>query len=444
MPLFEKLYTGTEDIRRTFDKFKDYPQDEFVDKEERIRIFNKLKSAYLDLDKNDNRFSAIDENSLENIDNSLINKRRINSLKTLVKWSLFFEISLYVIILSAIITTFVFVVLNYKTHNIFTWNDADIIVNVFIFSFKASDIVEYLFYFQLVSFLLVAIAHTLLISIRYNRYVERYIVKGESVSLSRRSVSLIGYLMTTSLIKRYENNVTGLVYLGAGFLVIIVGLRGIGNDLVTKLGIPFPPAVLAENQGIANWLIFFALAVEFSLLVLLALFTFFKDEGEDRKDNQSDRNGGAKTQELSVDNFKELLRLSHQQPLKVDFSELEGQLATLNTNLAKGLIYRDRENPKETRSYLDDINRKMEFDNLKKVFTSGLQELSSIDPSNVSEFSSAVEKISISINGIASRLNENKLQEQLISFNKTIMEIKQTLGVKFNDGNNGNKPITNQ
>ena len=177
--------------------------------------------------------------------------------------------------------------------------------------------------------------------------------------------------------------------------------------------------------------------------MLLALFTFFKDEGEDRKDNQSDRNGGAKTQELSVDNFKELLRLSHQQPLKVDFSELEGQLATLNTNLAKGLIYRDRENPKETRSYLDDINRKMEFDNLKKVFTSGLQELSSIDPSNVSEFSSAVEKISISINGIASRLNENELQEQLVRFNQTIMDIKETLGIKFKDGNNGNNPITN-
>ncbi|HOJ19208.1 MAG TPA: hypothetical protein PLT92_11670 [Ignavibacteriaceae bacterium] len=430
----DRLIVKPEEIQKSILRFKDFPKQEFVHNE-REETFNILKTNFLMeiKDRDDVTKENLSENKIIELEkagnqlsdeNLLINQDGIDRLNKLIKSSCYTELVLYLFLICSIISAITLWVLN-ATGTII---DKQVTLIVFVLGISLISL----------TFLI----NGILLRRRYS-IGERYIIKGDPEELSRRSLSILGYKMTTSYINRYENNITGLVYFGAGLLVIVVGLRGLG-DKIEKLGFPFPSFVI-EDKSLALWVIFVALFLEFSLLVCLAVFTFFKDEKENNMDSvKIDESGGRSGQPLSIDNFKELIKLSQHQPLKVDFSELEGLLATLNTNVSKGLIYRDRENPTRNYPYLDIINKKIEFENLKNIFASGLQELASIDPSNVTEFSVAIEKISKSLNGISSKLNENKLQEQLISFNKTIMEIKQTLGVKFNDGNNGNKPITNQ
>ena len=87
----------------------------------------------------------------------------------------------------------------------------------------------------------------------------------------------LGRYMSDSFIPKYSNNVMGLVYVGAAILIIIVGLRGLG-ELAGKL--PMIPAFLLDNEGVKidpNW-VMIALFLEFGLLLILAIVTFFTPE----------------------------------------------------------------------------------------------------------------------------------------------------------------------
>ncbi|MBI2417880.1 MAG: hypothetical protein HYV28_08255 [Ignavibacteriales bacterium] len=86
-----------------------------------------------------------------------------------------------------------------------------------------------------------------------------------------------GRFMVYTFIPNYANNVQGLVYMGAALLIIIVGLRGLG---AVAYNIPIVPKFLldeATHKVSANW-VMIALFTEFSLLMILAIVTFFTPE----------------------------------------------------------------------------------------------------------------------------------------------------------------------
>lgn len=73
--------------------------------------------------------------------------------------------------------------------------------------------------------------------------------------------------------QRYSNVIQALVYAGAAFLVVIVGLRGLGD--LSQLGF-MPQFLLDENTGrISVNIVIFGLVAEFAMLMALA-FVFFK------------------------------------------------------------------------------------------------------------------------------------------------------------------------
>ena len=305
-------------------------------------------------------------------------------------------------------------------------------------------------YFIARLFLSILFVHVLVVLLRYRKY-ERFIHfekdydNGSEIDLKKRSITWIGRMMTTSWIDRYENNITGAVYFGAGFLVVVVGLRGLGDKL-TNLGFPFPKFIIDQSGSLSLDVIFLALFLEFSLLFTLALVTFFKDEEEKTGGNGTAGNGGTGEVDVKLISrvLEQLIAFSQNKPLKVDFSELEGLLATMNSNITKGLMVRDRENPKAYVSYLKEINTKMEPDNLNSVFTQSLKELSTLNPAPLVQISVAINTISKAVNDVSDKLKDEGLYAQLENFNKSINNIKETLGVKLSEGNNGSQNNKNQ
>lgn len=84
-----------------------------------------------------------------------------------------------------------------------------------------------------------------------------------------------GKFMVYKFIPQYSNNVQGLVYMGAAFLIIIVGLRGLG-EVAGNLKIV--PAIMLEGKKLSpNW-VMGALLLEFSLLMIMAVVTMFTPE----------------------------------------------------------------------------------------------------------------------------------------------------------------------
>lgn len=85
----------------------------------------------------------------------------------------------------------------------------------------------------------------------------------------------------TNNVVRLENKVVGLVYFGAAFLIIMIGLRGLGK-VVGESAI-IPSFMIDENGKLSTDWVFGALFLEFTLLVLMSIITFLKpvhDEGE--------------------------------------------------------------------------------------------------------------------------------------------------------------------
>lgn len=65
----------------------------------------------------------------------------------------------------------------------------------------------------------------------------------------------------------------GLVYLGAAILIIIVGLRGLGS-LAGTVGL-IPSFLIGGDNKIDPYWVMLALLLEFGMLLLLGLVTFF-------------------------------------------------------------------------------------------------------------------------------------------------------------------------
>jgi hypothetical protein len=72
--------------------------------------------------------------------------------------------------------------------------------------------------------------------------------------------------------QRYSNVIKALVYAGAAFLVVIVGLRGLGD--MSTIGI-VPKWLLEESTGrISVNIVMFGLVAEFAILLAFALLAF--------------------------------------------------------------------------------------------------------------------------------------------------------------------------
>lgn len=85
-----------------------------------------------------------------------------------------------------------------------------------------------------------------------------------------------GKWMVHTVIPNYANNVQGIVYMGAAVLIIVVGLRGLGS-VAGKIAV-VPKFLLGTDGKIdPNW-VMIALFLEFFLLLILSLVTFFTPE----------------------------------------------------------------------------------------------------------------------------------------------------------------------
>lgn len=86
-----------------------------------------------------------------------------------------------------------------------------------------------------------------------------------------------GRYMVYTFIPNYANNIQGLVYMGAALLIIIVGLKGLGT---AAYKIPIVPPFLLDHatQKVSSTWVMIALFLEFTLLMVLAIVTFFTPE----------------------------------------------------------------------------------------------------------------------------------------------------------------------
>ena len=102
---------------------------------------------------------------------------------------------------------------------------------------------------------------------------------------------------------RHERLIQSLVYVGAAFLVIIVGLRGLGNLSSTT----FIPNFILDNDGkIESNIIMIGLLIEFTMLCLLAAVTYFTTD--ERKDDL----------QISIENLSESVsKLTQTMPAEI-------------------------------------------------------------------------------------------------------------------------------
>ena len=83
----------------------------------------------------------------------------------------------------------------------------------------------------------------------------------------------MGKFMANQFIPKYANKVMGMVYLGAAILIIIVGLRGLGT-LAGTVGL-IPSFLIGADNKIDPFWVMLALLLEFGMLLLLGLVTFY-------------------------------------------------------------------------------------------------------------------------------------------------------------------------
>jgi len=88
----------------------------------------------------------------------------------------------------------------------------------------------------------------------------------------KKSKSGLGYWLKYRFATEFDQNIQALVYFGAAFLVIIVGLRGLGD----LSDVSFIPQFLLDSNGkIDANLVMVGLTVEFLMLCLLAAVSYF-------------------------------------------------------------------------------------------------------------------------------------------------------------------------
>ncbi len=99
----------------------------------------------------------------------------------------------------------------------------------------------------------------------------------------KKSKSGLGYWLKYRFATEFDQNIQAMVYFGAAFLVIIVGLRGLGD----LSDVSFIPRFLLDSNGkIDAHIVMVGLIVEFLMLCLLAAVSFFSP-AENRADLQS-------------------------------------------------------------------------------------------------------------------------------------------------------------
>ncbi len=109
----------------------------------------------------------------------------------------------------------------------------------------------------------------------------------------------LGYWLKYRFATEFDQNIQAMVYFGAAFLVIIVGLRGLGD-----LGdVSFIPNFLLDSNGkIDAHIVMVGLIVEFLMLCLLAAVSFFTPV-EKRADLQASIEKLSKSVEKLSDNI---------------------------------------------------------------------------------------------------------------------------------------------
>lgn len=88
----------------------------------------------------------------------------------------------------------------------------------------------------------------------------------------KRTRSGFGYWLKYKFATEFDQYIQAMVYFGAAFLVIIVGLRGLGN---LKDVAAIPGFLLGEDGKIDTGFVMTGLLIEFLLLCLLAAVSFF-------------------------------------------------------------------------------------------------------------------------------------------------------------------------
>jgi hypothetical protein len=87
--------------------------------------------------------------------------------------------------------------------------------------------------------------------------------------------------MVADIVKKYENNVNGLAYLGAGILIFLIGLRGLG--------------IIGKDNQLP---IVISLEIEFTVIATLGLLLFYKPEDSTRMNVNLE--GALPTEELKT------------------------------------------------------------------------------------------------------------------------------------------------
>jgi len=123
--------------------------------------------------------------------------------------------------------------------------------------------------------------------------------------------------MAVEIVPKYINKVQGLVYLGAAVLIIVVGLRGLGEAAST---VGFLPDFLFRDGRIKLDFVVGALFLEFTMLLLLSFFTYYTRDSKPESSTGNSTETPAKKEEL----------LSAQ----IDFENLKKNLEELK-NIAK-------------------------------------------------------------------------------------------------------------
>lgn len=97
----------------------------------------------------------------------------------------------------------------------------------------------------------------------------------KQVKIANTPKTSFGKWMVNTVIPNYANNVQGVVYMGAAVLIIIVGLRGLGK-IAGELAV-VPKFLIKDGKLDPNW-VMMALFLEFFLLLILSIVTFFTPE----------------------------------------------------------------------------------------------------------------------------------------------------------------------
>lgn len=149
--------------------------------------------------------------------------------------------------------------------------------------------------------------------------VERYLAHGSATDLEAKRP--FSSWMIAEIVPQYENNVEALAYLGAGFLIVVVGLRGIG----------YIPRDAPE-------LILLSIFLEFTIIGLMALLKFYKPA---RSESVS-RSEGKGTPVIKIEEthtqIAEMRRgwnrlEAHAREIDVDFQEFRKRLERLDHSL---------------------------------------------------------------------------------------------------------------